>query len=699
MDFNEPQNYINRELSWLDFNMRVLSEARDKSNPLMERVKFLAITGSNLDEFYMVRVASLKNAVGSDKRDASGMTPREQLTAISEKAHDMVEQQYNVLNRSLVPAMRDNGIVILSHERLSEKQKKFTYKYFSDELYPILTPMAVDSSRPFPLIQNKKLNIGALIKKPGGDEAFATVQVPTVVPRLIALPSSNGAREFILIEEIIRMYLGILFSGFDVICAYPYRVMRDADIPLDEDEDGDLLQEIKKTLKKRERSHVIRLEVEEGVSKTLLSVLKKSLEISKEDIYRINGPLDLTIFNSLYSQGGLEHLKYQPKSPQTQARLVDKDIFEEIKNGDILMHHPYDSFETVVNFIKKASQDPSVLAIKQTLYRVSGNSPIIRALSEAAENGKQVTVLVELKARFDEGNNIIWATKLEKAGCHVIYGLLGLKTHSKITVIVRSEDDGIRRYVHLGTGNYNDITAKFYTDMGILTCNEAIGADASAFFNMISGYSEPPQWNHLVLAPHHLRKKTVDMIEREIRHAEAGKKAHIIAKVNSMLDPEITALLYKASCAGVKIDLIVRGICSLRAGVPGLSENISVRSIIGRYLEHTRIYYFYNNGMENTFLASADWMPRNLDRRVEIMFPVLDSGLKERVKHVLDVQLSDIMRSHIQKDGIYEKQDKRGKRKIDCQIVFQEEAEAAAVPPAEETMNERRFIPMEKPHE
>lgn len=698
-EYIKSENYINRELSWLDFNLRVLHEARDKENPLFERLKFLAITSSNLDEFFMVRVASLKNMEISDykKKDASGLTPTEQLKKIAEKTHKMSEEQYNTYSKQLLGLLAIENISILNRKQLNEKQKKFIEKYFKNEIYPVLTPMAVDSSRPFPLIQNKVMNICALIKKENKEQAFATVQIPSVFKRIVKLPSENEKKQFILLEEIVMEFLPMLFMGYDVICSYPYRVMRDADIPIDEDDSEDLLLEIEKSLKERERSGVIRLEVDCNIKKELLSILKKELKIKNDDIYKINGPVDLTFLNKLYSMDGFEKYKYKPFKPQVRPELQNTDLFEKIREGDILFHHPYDSFSTIVEWIKQAAADENVLAIKQTLYRVSGNSPIIEALSKAAENGKQVSVLVELKARFDEENNIVWARKLEKAGCHVIYGLLGLKTHSKITEIIRRDEDGIRRYVHLGTGNYNDITANFYTDMGILTCSKQIGEDAGAFFNMILGFSEPSHWNKLILAPLWLRKKTEEMIEREIKHADEGKEARIIAKVNSLVDPKIIALLYKASCHGVKIDLIVRGICALIAGREGLSENITVRSIIGRYLEHTRIYYFYNNGQENVFCASADWMQRNLNRRVEIMFPVDDENLKKEVINVLDVQLADTMRSHIQHNGVYVK-DMRGKKKLDCQEYFMNRAaEKAKI--KENKNNVRTFIPKMKPEE
>lgn len=698
-EFNKSENFINRELSWLDFDLRCLSEAKDSKNPFFERLKFLAITCSNLDEFFMVRVASLKNMEISDynKKDASGLTPKEQLEKISEKTHKLVNDQYSVFSRVIVTGLKKCGISILKKDELNKNQTEFLYNYFKEEIYPVLTPMAVDSSRPFPLIHSNTLNICSFIKKE--KSSFATVQVPSIFNRLIKLPSDKNKEEFILLEDVIIMFISELYTGYDVVCSYPYRVMRDADIPIDEDEGDDLLLEIEKNLKQRERSGVIRLEVKEDIDKELLKFLKTELNISKDDIYKIKGPIDLTVLNKIYSLDGYESLKYKHFKPQVVPRLRDcEDIFEEIKKGDILLYHPYDSFSSVVNLIKKSARDKEVLAIKQTLYRVSSSSPIIAALSEAAENGKQVTVLVELKARFDEENNIIWARKLENAGCHVIYGLLGLKTHSKITEIVRREEDGIRRYVHLGTGNYNDITANFYTDIGILTCSPSIGADAGAFFNMLSGFSEPPNWNKLILAPLWLRKRMEEMIEREIYYAKKGKSARIIAKMNSLLDPSIIALLYKASAAGVKIDLIVRGICALKAGVKGLSENITVKSIIGRYLEHTRIYYFYNDGRENIFCSSADLMQRNLNRRVEIMFPIEDEALKESLKNILDVQIKDNMRSHIQINGVYKKQDRRGKVNIDCQEISMEEALRNSKKSSENKF-ERIFIPKTKPDE
>lgn len=700
-NFLAPENYINRELSWLDFNFRILDESRDRNHPLFERIKFLAITASNLDEFFMVRVASLKNISSVDKRDCAGMTAKEQLEAISEKTHKLVDMQYSTYTRSLMPLLAKIGVKVIERNELNESQLKFVTSYFRDEIFPILTPMAVDSSRPFPLIQNKVLNICALIKRNHNDNmtGFVTVPVPTICPRLIKLPSENGESVFILIEEIIQLFINELFTNYEIIDSGVYRVMRDADIPIDEDDSEDLLQEIQKNLKERERSEVIRLEIDESVNEKLLKILKKELNIKNDDAYLIKGPIDLTFLNKVYSQDGFDEYKYAKYTPQIPKRLQNcENIFDEIKKGDIFMHHPYNSFKPVTDLIETAAKDEKTLAIKMTLYRVSGNSPIIKSLEKAAQNGKSVTVLVELKARFDEKNNIVWARKLENAGCHVIYGLLGLKTHSKITEIIRREEEGIIKYVHLATGNYNDVTANFYTDMGIFTCRKEFGDDSGAFFNMLSGFCEPKRWNKLIIAPIWLREKTEAFIEREIRHAKEGRKARIIAKMNSLVDPQIIEYLYKASCAGVKVDLIVRGICCLRAGVPGLSENITVRSITGRYLEHTRIYYFYNDGEESTFCASADWMNRNLNKRVEIMFPIEDEQIKEKIKHVLDLQLEDTLRASIQVDGIYTKQDLRGKRKLDSQVALMEETMEECAPESDEK-KVTSFIPREKPEE
>ena len=783
--YANPQYYHNRELSWLQFDRRCLSEARNKDNPLFERLKFLGITASNLDEFFMVRVASLQDMqnAGYKKRDIAGMTAGEQLNAILTETHKFMQRQYSTYNRQLVPGLKENGLTIVArYEDLLPEERAFVEDFYENAVFPVLTPMAVDNSRPFPLVRNKSLNLCALLtrqagtgkgipgytrkaKKSGKDSKdgkdgkadktalqFATVQVPDVLPRILELPEveitgeqkaalagekkknkdnkeksasaavseQTGAsgeqsentsaqeacmtstmRRIIFLEEIIRHHMESLFFNYDVLCVYPYRVTRNADLTIDEDEASDLLEEIEKQLKKRQRGYAIRLEVEEGIDPRLLNFLQKEFAVSQDKIYEIDGPLDLTFLMKIYGLDGFEWLRENRYArPQEIPRLpAGCDIFEQIREGDIFMHHPYQTFQPVVNFVSQAADDPAVLAIKQTLYRVSGNSPIIQALARAAENGKQVTVLVELKARFDEEHNIVWARMLEHAGCHVIYGLVGLKTHSKITLVVRREEDGIRRYVHLATGNYNDSTAKIYTDIGLMTCRDDIGEDATSAFNMLSGYSEPRYWNRLALAPLWLKDRFLNLILREARHARNGEKALIKAKMNSLCDPDIMAALYEASSAGVRIDLIVRGICCLRVGIPGVSENIRVRSIVGNFLEHSRIFYFENGGTPEVYAASADWMPRNLDRRVEILFPIEDKKIAEKVVHILDLELVDTVKAHtLKNDGTYERVDKRGKDLIDSQRIFCDEA----VKEAELALHPRGnrvFIPAERKEE
>ncbi len=678
---------------------------------MFERLKFLSITASNLDEFFMVRVASLRDMIHAKytKPDIAGLKPEEQLEKISVKTHELVNVQYSTYNRSLLPALRAQGLnVIEDHESLTKEQGKFVDQYFADNVYPVLTPMAFDSSRPFPLVRNKSLNIAALLKKKkdsDGELDFAMVQVPSGLSRVVELPVTAGKngkemRNVILLEEIIERNMQTLFLNYDILAAHPFRIMRNADLTIDEEEAEDLLEEIEKQLKKRQWGEVIRLEVEEKADKRLLKILKHELDVSAQDIFEIGGPLDLTVLMKMYGGlDGFDDLKAPAYTPQPVPALMnEEDIFSNIRKGDILLHHPYQTFDPVVEFVRTAAKDPDVLAIKQTLYRVSGHSPIIAALAAAADNGKQVSVLVELKARFDEENNINWAKMLEKAGCHVIYGLVGLKTHSKITLVVRREEDGIRRYVHLGTGNYNDSTAKLYTDCGLMTCNPLIGEDATAVFNMLSGYSEPPSWNKLAVAPLWLRKHFLRLIRREIAYAKAGREAAIIAKMNSLCDKEVIAALYEASCAGVQIQLIIRGICCLKAGIPGLSENIQVRSIVGNFLEHSRIFYFENGGSCQLYMGSADWMPRNLDKRVEIVFPVEDEKLKEEVFHILEVELEDNVKAHLlQPDGTYEKPDKRGKIQINSQRQFCEEAiyKAKMARREDDPVSTRVFVPVE----
>ena len=713
LNLKNPEYYINRELSWLGFDERILGEAKDKNIPLFERLKFLSIVSSNLDEFYMVRVASLKDMVDADytKKDIAGLTPKQQLKLISAKTHELVASQYSTYNRSLIPALTEAGLTVLrSHEELTEEEGRYVDEYFEENVYPVLTPMAVDSSRPFPLIRNKSLNIGALVKKKSlgekgilkntdkSETEFATVQVPGVLNRIVPIPCKDG-KKIIFLEEIIERNISKLFLNYDVICASPFRIMRNADLSIDEDEAEDLLKEIEKQVKRRQWGKAIRLEVQDSIPKKLLKILVEELQIEEEDIFKIDGTVDLTVFMKVYGLEGFEAHKTPKFSPIPVYDIdPEADIFTSIRKKDILMHHPYESFEPVVNFIKESAKDPDVLAIKQTLYRVSGNSPIIAALEVAAENGKQVSVLVELKARFDEENNIVWARKLEKAGCHVIYGLVGLKTHSKITLVVRREEDGIRRYVHLATGNYNDATAKLYTDLGMFTCNEAIGEDATAVFNMLSGYSEPEAWNKLSLAPLWMKNKFLALIERESEHAVNGEEGRIVAKMNSLCDQDVIEALYKASNAGVKIDLIVRGICCLKVGIPGVSDNITVHSIVGNFLEHSRIYYFRNGGNEEFYLSSADWMPRNLERRVEILFPVEEADLTERLRHILDSELKDNLKAYfLQPDGSYAKIDRRGKVAFGSQDAFCEEAVEKQNSMSKDVKNTRVFIPETRP--
>ncbi len=600
------------------------------------------------------------------------MTPKDQIKAIAERVHVMVDDQGKVLKRSLLQTLKKNHINLHTNlKKLNDEQSGYLESYFEQTLFPILTPMGVDSSRPFPLILNQSLNVAVMVSN-DGEELFATVQVPSVVKRFVEIPSSKeGVREFVMLENIIQKYVCRLFDGYEVLCSYKYRITRNSDLTIDEEEAEDLLLEIEKSIKKRKWGEAIRLEIEEGVSKKMLNYLKKALNLPDHGIYLISGPIDLTFLMKMYGMDGVDHLKYPDFSPQTPKDLLGKeDIYEAIREGDIFLSHPFESFEPVVDLIERSARDENVLAIKQTLYRVSGSSPIIKALAAAAEAGKQVTVLVELKARFDEESNIQWARRLEKSGCHVIYGLVGLKTHSKVTLIVRKEEDGIKRYVHLGTGNYNDITARFYTDMGLLTVNEKIGSDVSKVFNTLSGYSEPPKLNKIIMAPTHMRDHFIRLIRKEAAFASEGKEASIVCKMNSLCDFDIIKELYAASIAGVRIELIVRGICCLIPGIKGVSENITVRSIIGKYLEHSRIYMFHNDGDTRIYLSSADWMPRNLDRRVELLFPIEAEHVREAVMHNMDIQLKDVVKAKIKdSDRFYNRIDRRGKEVISLSAI------------------------------
>lgn len=721
--------FVNRELSWMEFNERVLEEARDKNNPLFERLNFLAITGSNLDEFFMIRVASLIDLVqaGGSKPDPAGLPPAKQLELLLKRNKRFFKKQYSTWNRQILPQLKNEGIEIIQPSELSEEQKDELESYFDQQIFPVLSPIAVDAARPFPLISSKSLNLlviparlpenvsqyASQEKKPkskadaeGNSKTtapYAIVQIPSNLPRLIPLtleehsPGESGeAHGFILLEDLVRLFIEKLFDNAEIQSAHTFRIMRNADFVVDEEDTSDLLSEIEDKLKLRKRGEVIRLELEHAAQAEELAILQAEMKVPEEQIFRIRGPIDLTFVSKI---PGLlpprPDLHYPPFNPQpSPAFPKDKNVFACIRERDILLHHPYESFDPVIRVISEAAEDPQVLAIKQTLYRVSSDSPIIASLARAAEAGKQVLVLVELKARFDEENNIHWARELERAGCHVLYGIRGLKTHSKITLIVREEEDGLRRYVHIGTGNYNDKTARIYTDLGIWSCSERLGEDATNFFNMISGFSLPHSWNLLVPAPRWLKADTLFRIEREKRHAENGQKAMILGKTNSLVDPEIIDALYAASQAGVLIRLVVRGICCLRPGVKGLSENIEVRSVVGRFLEHSRIFYYYNSGAEDLLIGSADWMPRNLDRRIELMMPVHDPVCRDRIFQILDLELRDTERAHIcQADGLYHAVDRRGREILDSQIELSRAAIRAAEVFRERAEREEHYEP------
>ena len=655
LDLTKPEYFYNRELSWLKFNLRVLKEAMVKDTPLLERLKFIAISASNLDEFFMVRVAGLWSNFdsGVEKRDASGMSVHEQLVAISQAAHEQVRTQ----TKSLIALMAEMDAVKLHFRRvkdLSELGKDWLEEYYREVVFPVLTPMAVDASRPFPFLANKTLNLAVELIKADGEHSMGLIQVPSVLDRIVEV-EPEGKRTFVFLEDIIASHCHDLFKGCHILDMVSFRVTRDSDLDLEEDDSVDLMKEVEESLRKRKRGAAVRLEIFKTNNNRIKRFLEENLDVTEMEVYEINGPLDPTCFFKFIGMKGMWPWLYEPFVPQRPLELPDdSDLFAAIRENDILLHHPYESFDPVVKLVSDAADDPQVLAIKQTLYRVGGNSPIVAALARAAENGKQVTVLVELKARFDEENNILWARRLEKAGCHVIYGLVGLKTHAKIILIVRKEDNGIKRYLHLGTGNYNDSTAKLYTDLGLMTANDEFGSDASAFFNLLSGYSEPPVWNKLVMAPLGLREKIYALIDNEIAMVRSGREGHIIAKMNSLIDQPVIQKLYEASAAGVHIDLIVRGICGLRTGIEGISDNITVRSIVGRQLEHSRIFWFANGGEEQLYLSSADWMPRNLNDRVELFFPVETEEHIRRIKALLDLYLRDNVGAHMmQSNGTY----------------------------------------------
>jgi polyphosphate kinase len=660
--------FINRELSWLEFNGRVLDEARDPSVPLVERLKFLAIVASNLDEFFMIRVAGLKQQLSGHVTEtaADGLSPAEQLAAISARAHSMVAEQYRVWREEIGPGLERAGVRLLRASRLSPEQRAHLSTFFTREVWPVLTPLAVDQGHPFPMLGNRSLNLAVLLHRERERVArrqtiVAVVQVPSVLPRIMEVPSAPAApgegpparSSFMLLEDLVGMHAGDLFPGFRVIGCSPFRVLRNSDLSIDEDEADDLLKTIQKELRRRERGSAVRLEIAHDTPVEIVTFLRVALRLEQDDVYRVEGPLNLADLGPLQGREELRELKDEPFSPQIVPPLQEyDDIFRVIAQRDILLQHPYESFEDVVEFISEAADDAGVLAIKQTLYRTSADSPIVRALIRAAENGKQVTAVVELKARFDEAPNIQWARALEDAGVHVVYGLIGLKTHCKVSLVVRREGNRIKRYVHLSTGNYNPATARIYGDLSYFTAGEDYADDAGALFNLLTGYSSPPSWKRFSVAPIGLVEKLVALIERE---AALGSKGRIIAKMNALVDPTVIRALYRASQAGAQIDLIVRGICCLRPGVPGTSDNIRVISIVDRFLEHARIFYFENGGKREVYLSSADWMPRNFQRRVEVMFPIDDRELRDRVvDEILAIALADNVKARrLLADGTY----------------------------------------------
>ena len=693
VDFKQPKYYVNREISWLAFNDRVLEEARDTANPLFERANFLAITQKNMDEWFMVRVASLQQQVmlGHDKVDAAGLTPKQQLDDVSAIAGQQIRDQYQVLTRSLLPALKREGLTLLKPEQLSKTQHNFLKHFFEQEILPVLTPMAVDSTRPFPFLANDTLNIGVRLKKSGekSEKYLAFLQVPETFTRVIALPEEQQA---ILLEDVVQMFLAALFPGYTIKESMVFHILRDMELDVADDEDTpNILQEVQSKLQERERGRIIRVILSSTASKAFTAKLVKLLHVDEQRVYAVNGPIDLTFLNEWLKNNVNAQLKFLPFKGFNNPDLAPSRIFESIRAKDYLLHHPYDSFQSVLSFIQTAAQDDQVLAIKMTLYRVSGKSPIIKALGLAAQRGKQVTVLVEIKARFDEENNVHWERELEKQGVHVVYGLRGLKTHAKVTLIVRREEGDIRRYIHLGTGNYNDVTANFYTDLGLLTSDAELGADVASIFNILTGYSDPGYFHQLHMSPDGIREFIYEQIDREIANAKAGKPAGIKMKFNSLSDERMVKHLYEASHAGVPIHLIVRGITILKVGISDVSETISVHSIVGRFLEHSRIYSFENDGNPKVYLSSADLMTRNLDRRVELLFPLKDDKLRDKVLEIFETMWQDNVKTRVlQADGQYEKKDRRGVARLNAQETFIE----AAVRQTDQELKQQKLTEM-----
>jgi len=685
-DLSSPSLYINRELSLLEFQRRVLEEVRDETNPLLERLKFLAIFGSNMDEFFMVRVSGIRKQIEAGVLQVSpdGMTPREELAAIRKFAQELFEEAQQFFQRKLLPKLEKVGIHILEYGKLGKTQKERADKYFKERIYPILTPLALDPGHPFPHISNLSLNLAIVVRDKNGNEKFARLKVPATLPRLVPIKRSSGSARkdgtiphnhyFVWLEQVIAANLQDLFPGLEVVAAYPFRVVRDADVEIQELEADDLLETMQQSIRKRKFGSVVQLAIHPTMPVHVRELLVENLEVSHNDVYTLNHPLGWGDLMQLYNSVERYDLKYPPSNPRVPKPLrsfeKSDDIFAAIRAEDILLHHPYDSFAPVLDFLNAAARDPDVLAIKQTLYRVGPNAPVVDALLEAAERGKQVAVLVELKARFDEESNIGWALALERAGVHVVYGLVGLKTHCKVTMVVRQEGEGIRRYLHLATGNYNAVTSRAYEDFGLFTCDQDMGADASDLFNYLTGYSAKQKYKKLFVAPVNLRESIEALIKREIGHARAGQKTRLIFKMNSLVDPRMIQLLYAASQAGVKVDLLVRGICCLRPGIKGVSDNIRVISIVGRYLEHSRLYYFHNQGKEEVYLGSADLMPRNLDHRVEVVFPVASKAhIRYLREKVLEAYFRDNVRARfLNADGTYTRATPKGnERPFDVQ--------------------------------
>ena len=720
-DFYQPKNYVNRELSWIDFNGRVLDEALDPHNPLLEQANFVGITQSNVDEFFMVRVASLHklSAAGVKTTDASGMTPEEQLKAVNAKEHRMVERRYQVYNKNILPELANHDIKIIKERDLDEKDYEFTRRYFNDELLPVLTPMADDASRPFPFINNGSLNVAVKlhrnVKKSNSNDGevlegdqevhgqtpephddrqdqgdkFATIRVPSIYKRLVKLPEKN---HFVLIDDLIQEFMNVLFPGYKIDASGTYRVMRDMDLDVAEEDTSDLLRSVQHQLRAREHGQVMRLEIGLNFDEWLEDRLIENLGVADDAIYRVDGPVDLSFLKKLSGMvTGHDDLRYPPFKPYLNPVLdMDHNIFNAIRQKDYLMQHPYDSFQSVVNFIHQAALDEQTLAIKMTLYRVSGNSPIIKYLGMAAQRGKQVTVLVEVKARFDEKNNVRWARRLERMGCHVIYGLAGLKTHCKLALVIRRDEDGLRRYMHLGTGNYNDVTAHFYTDMGLLTCDYELGLDMTNLFNMLSGFARPKYFHKLHVSPNGIRDFINEKIDQQIKIAKSGNPALIGMKMNSLSDKQIIAHLYEAAAAGVEIHLIVRGITCLRNDLPELHGNIHVHSIVGRFLEHSRIYYFVGNGHEEIYLASADMMTRNLNRRVEELYPVTEEDTKARAISIFKSMWKDNEKAWNLKGDHYVKM-QPGDEPFNSQQFFMDEATELRKEEKHKRKNKKRF--------